>query len=495
LQRGTANVTNAQRTSLLLRNAVLCEGGSGRQDRSGPATAVILGKPAPLGQAATMDRPRRPASIAPREFGVLFAVLLTVAAGNTALQTVLPGIARVIQIPDLLVAVIFSFSALMWTFTAPYWARQSDLRGRRRLMQVGVMGFGVSMFGCGIAILCGLKGWLAPIATFALFASLRSLFGIFGSASNPAAQAYVAARTSAAERTNALSTLSSAFGLGTIIGPAVAPLFIFGFLGLSGPLFAFAGIAVLVLLAVRHWLPDDDPTHQPMLPGLEDSPRGTPVSEPLVSGSGTGASVQAATAGRQTALSWRDPRILPFMIFGFCSGSIQAATGQALGFLVIDRLGGDAAAAQPSIAIVFMASAAASLLAQWGLIPMFRMAPPALMRWGTAIAAIGTAGVALAPDFHALVVAFALLSLGYGLARPGFTVGASLAVGRDEQGGVAGAVTSVNGSCFVLAPTVGIGLYQLDPVLPYALGAAALAVLLVYAWRNARLSSVAAMEG
>ncbi|KPF77087.1 MFS transporter [alpha proteobacterium AAP81b] len=431
--------------------------------------------------------PSRTAGLPPREFATLFAVLLTVAAGNTALQTVLPAIARVIHIPDLLVAVIFSFSALLWTFTAPYWARQSDLRGRRRLMQVGVMGFGVSMLGCGVAILAGLQGWLAPVATFVLFASLRSLFGIFGSASNPAAQAYVAARTSEAERTNALSTLSSAFGLGTIIGPAVAPLFIFGFLDLSGPLFAFALIAVVVLWAVRQWLPDDDPTHQPMLPGLEDSPRGAPVSEPLVSGGGTGASVQAAAAGRQPALSWRDPRILPFMIFGFCSGSIQAATGQALGFLVIDRLGVGAVAAQPSIAIVFMASAGATLLAQWGLIPMFRMTPPSLMLWGTAIAAIGTLGVALAPDFHALVVAFALMSLGYGLARPGFTAGASLAVGRSEQGGVAGAVTSINGSCFVAAPAIGIGLYGLGQMLPYLLGAAALVALLVYAVRSPAL--------
>jgi MFS family permease len=175
------------------------------------------------------------------------------------------------------------------------------------------------------------------------------------------------------------------------------------------------------------------------------------------------------------------------MIFGFFSGSIQAATGQALGFLVIDKLGGTPLEAQQEIAIIFMASAVATLLVQWGLIPLFRMAPPGLMRWGTLIAAIGTAGVALAPDFHALVVAFALSSMGYGFARPGFTAGASLAVGRDEQGGVAGAVTSINGSCFVLAPAIGIGLYQIGPTLPYLLGAAALLVLFVFSSANAAL--------
>jgi MFS family permease len=343
------------------------------------------------------------------------------------------------------------------------------------------------MFGCGIVIYAGLQGLLVPIATFVLFASLRSLFGIFGSASNPAAQAYVAARTSEAERTNALSTLSSAFGLGTILGPAVAPLFIIGALGLAGPLFAFAAIAIAVLVAVRRYLPDDDPTHFPGLIGagvdataLPGLPHGAPASEPTVGGGATGASLQAAAVGRTPRLSWRDPRILPFMIFGFCSGSIQAATGQALGFLVIDKLGGTALAAQQEIAIIFMAGAGATLLVQWGLIPMFRMTPPSLMRWGTLVAAIGTAGIALAPDFHALVVAYALSSMGYGFARPGFTAGASLAVGRTEQGGVAGAVTSINGSCFVLAPAVGIGLYQLGPTLPYLLGSIALVALFAF---------------
>ncbi|KAB7645522.1 MFS transporter [Polymorphobacter fuscus] len=436
-----------------------------------------------------------------REFGVLFAVLLTVAAGNTAMQTVLPGIARAIHIPDMLVAIIFSFSALLWTFSAPYWARQSDIRGRRRLTEVGVIGFGVSMLGCGIVVYAGLKGLLVPVATFALFAGLRSLFGIFGSASNPAAQAYVAARTSEANRTNALSTLSSAFGLGTIIGPAVAPLFIIGAVGLAGPFFAFAIVAVIVLLAVRRYLPDDDPRHFPGAIGAgagADSdpgvPHGAPASEPSVAGGATGASARAAALGRAPRLSWRDPRILPFMIFGFFSGSIQAATGQAMGFLVIDRFDGPPEAAQGEIAIVFMAGAGATLLAQWGLIPTFKMTPPLLMRWGTGIAALGTAGIAISQNFHSLVVAFALASLGYGFARPGFTAGASLAVGRAEQGGVAGAVTSINGSCFVLAPAIGIGLYQLGPTLPYLLGSIALTILLVFAAGNRALRTVTIHE-
>jgi MFS family permease len=423
-------------------------------------------------------------SLPRREFAVLFAVLLTVAAGNTALQTVLPAIARVIEIPDMMVAVIFSFSALLWTFSAPYWARQSDIRGRRRLMLVGTLGFMVSMAGCGIAIYAGLNGWLAPVATFVLFASLRTLFGIFGSASNPAAQAYVAGRTDEQDRTAALSSLSSAFGLGTIIGPAVAPLFILAPLGLSGPMFAFAAIAAVVMIAVARVLPDDDPTHHP---GQAQMGSGAPASEPSVAGGTTGASVKAAAAGRPARLSVKDSRILPFMIFGFGSGSIQAATGQALGFLVIDTSGGNVLESQQEIAIIFMAGAFATLFAQWALIPQLRLTPPSLMRWGTVIAGLGTAGIALSGSFYGLVIAFALMSLGYGLARPGFTAGASLAVTRAEQGGVAGAVTSINGSCFIFAPAIGIGLYQFGHTLTYWLGAAGLACLAVYAFTQPAL--------
>jgi MFS family permease len=249
-------------------------------------------------------------------------------------------------------------------------------------------------------------------------------------------------------------------------------------------MFAFAAIAAVVMAAVARVLPDDDPTHRP---GQAQMGSGAPSSEPNLAGAATGASVSAAAAGRPKRLSVKDNRIAPFMIFGFVSGSIQAATGQALGFLVIDTLGGDALDSQRSIALIFMAGAFSTLLAQWVLIPQLRLTPPALMRWGTLLAAVGTAGIAVSGSLYALVLAFALMSMGYGLARPGFTAGASLAVSRAEQGGVAGAVTSVNGSCFIVAPAIGIGLYQIGPSVTYWLGAAALVALAVYAFTQPAL--------
>jgi MFS family permease len=80
---------------------------------------------------------------------------------------------------------------------------------------------------------------------------------------------------------------------------------------------------------------------------------------------------------------------------------------------------------------------------------------------GTFITALGTGLTVVGDSFETLASAQLLIGLGFGLARPGFTGGASLAVGPDEQGSVAGLVVAANGAGFVVAPIFGAGLYAL----------------------------------
>ena len=121
-------------------------------------------------------------SIPADRMAVLFAIMLVAAAGNTAMQSILPAIGAKLHIPDVWVSLAFSWSALLWVLTAPYWARQSDKRGRKVLMARGIIGFFLSMALCGVTLWAGLQGWLAAGATFILFALFRSLYGGFGSA-------------------------------------------------------------------------------------------------------------------------------------------------------------------------------------------------------------------------------------------------------------------------------------------------------------------------
>ena len=54
-----------------------------------------------------------------------------------------------------------------------------------------------------------------------------------------------------------------------------------------------------------------------------------------------------------------------------------------------------------------------------------------------------------------------LLGVGGGLARPGFSGGASLSVRQEEQGGLAGLVVAINGAGFVFSPLTGVTLYEM----------------------------------
>ena len=412
-------------------------------------------------QQAADPAPRLPT----KTFAILFCVSMATALGNTGMQSILPAIGRSIGFPDYLVAAIFSLSALLWALSSPMWARLSDLHGRKPLIMVGLAGFMVSMVCCGLVAGAGMSRLAPVLAIFILFLLSRALFGLFGAASNPATQAYVAERTRREERTEAMASLAGAFGLGTVLGPAIAPLFVLPIVGLAGPMFAFALIAAVMLFIVARHLPK------------------TRAPRALLADTGAGA---AEDGGKPRSL-FRDRRLTPFLIYGFLVAACQTAQGQTLGFLIIDKLHLPPLRAQGFTAVAMMAGAVAGLLAQWGLIRMFRMAPRHLLRWGAGIAAVANVIVAFAPSYSAVVMGYALSSLGYGFCRPGFTAGASLAVGHTEQARAAGAIAAINGLNVVVAPLFVLLYGALHPA-PFLINAVILAGLLVLALRHGVLA-------
>jgi MFS family permease len=397
-----------------------------------------------------------------RALAIIFGVSIATALGNTGLISVLPAIGRSIGIPDEMVVAIFSLSAVLWAAASPFWAKASDRYGRKPLMMLGLSGFMVSMAACGVVVSAGLAKLAAPLVIFGFFLFARAIFGLFGSSSNPATQAYVADHTGPEERTQSMAGLAGAFGLGTVIGPFLAPLFILPVVGLAGPLYSFSLIAAVMLFIVWRYLPESQWRSQAAEPGEAE-----------------------AAVGKPTPM-WRDRRVIPFLIYGFVVASCQTAQQQTLGFLIIDKLGMSPIAAQRPIAIAMAFGAVAGLLAQWGIIRMFEMTPRQLLRWGVATAALGNLLVAAAPDYWAVVAGYALASLGFGFARPGFTAGSSLAVEARDQARVAGAIAAVNGINAVLAPLF-MRLYHVNHAGPFLLNMALMLGLLVYAFQNRQL--------
>lgn len=418
---------------------------------------------------------------------VLFLVMLVAAAGNTSMQSALPAIASELDMPDVWVSLAFSWSALLWVITAPKWARLSDRRGRKQLMSIGIIGFAASMGLCGLVLWMGLAGWIGPVATFILFALFRSLYGGFGSAAPPAVQAYVAARTEREERTKALSMLASSFGVGTVIGPAVAHYLLFPPFGLAGPLIMFALFGIGVLIALHVQLPNDTPKF---------AARGSVAAYPNAGSMNApdaeqedGQALDSTLPTNEVRLPWRDERMLSWLLAGLIGGHAQAILLGVVGFLVRDRLclhdkPWEAVQASGSVMLI---GAMATLLAQWGLIPMLSLAARSSVLLGSVLALIGVVLTGVSHDFYGISTGFAIASLGFGLFRPGFTAGASLAVQRHEQGDVAGKIASINGAAYIFAPAVGVALFSIWEPATFLLIGVALLFLILWGRRTLTL--------
>ncbi|MEM7780014.1 MAG: MFS transporter [Pseudomonadota bacterium] len=429
----------------------------------------------PVSQSAPAQSSTTSSPISSGRMALLFMVMLVTAAGNTAMQSVMPSIGTALEVSDVWISLAFSGSALLWVGCAPIWARRSDRRGRKAMMALGLTGFVVSMTMCGLVLWAGLSGWLGAVATLIAFAAARSLYGGFGSAAPPAVQAYVAARTPRSERTNSLSLIASSFGLGTVIGPALAPLMVLPFmgLGLTGPFIGFALLGIVVLVLLRWRLPDDQP---------QFAARGVAAgyNEPTDAPDLDDHEADAEPA----RLKWTDIRLRPWIIAQLLGGHAQAMVLGISGFLVLDRLAlrdTPAEGAGP-VGLVLMSGALASLLSQWGIIPRFKLGPRAATLWGLLTAAGGVALLAFASQIHVIALGYAIASLGFGLFRPGTTAGTSLAVTRAEQGQASGVVASLAGASFVYAPALGVWLYGQSDWLGFGLIIALCLIALVHGW-------------
>lgn len=364
---------------------------------------------------------------------VLVAVTAAVAVGNLGLVSVMPAIGRALSIPDALVASIFSLSAVAWAVMSPIWAALSDRHGRKPMMLIGLAGFSFSMVGCGLVVLAGLKGIGGAISLFLAFAIIRSTYGIFGSAAGTAAQAYVADRSDGQGRVSALSALAGALSIGTIVGPAIAPFFIFRPFDLAGPMFVFTAMGLLLLLLVLFGLKRDRPQFAAPPPG----------------------------ASKSRFRLWRDPALRLLLNEGLVIFSAQAVNTYTLGFAILDLSGLSVAAAQKLIGVAMSVGALSGLVAQVGVVNVLKPSPEAMLRWGALLAGAGNLVILFSTGYPMLLAGFAIASFGFGLARPGFTAALSLAVGPERQGAVAGAVSMIAGASVTLPPIVAMAIYQL----------------------------------
>jgi len=165
-----------------------------------------------------------------RSLPILFGVVIIDLIGFGIVIPILPFYADEFGASGLALGALLAIHAALQFLFAPLWGRLSDRIGRRPVMLVTMAGTALALLGLGLA---------ESIAGLAL---ARALSGIFA-ANISVATAYVTDVTEESERTRYMGMIGASFGVGFLLGPALAGWLV-GY-GLGVPAFVGAGLAGL----------------------------------------------------------------------------------------------------------------------------------------------------------------------------------------------------------------------------------------------------------
>jgi DHA1 family multidrug resistance protein-like MFS transporter len=150
---------------------------------------------------------------------------------------------------------LIAIASLTELLFGPLWGGISDRVGRRPILMLGLVGYGLS------SLLFGLSTEL-----WMLYAS-RALSGVLSAATASTAMAYIGDSTSDEDRGGGMGILGAAMGLGIILGPGFG-----GWLGgisLATPFFAAAGLSLASMALILCLLPESLPAEARQATGHE----------------------------------------------------------------------------------------------------------------------------------------------------------------------------------------------------------------------------------
>lgn len=396
---------------------------------------------------------------------VLYLAMVASGMGQSLIFAIIPMIGRELQLQELLVELptlgiswhprelaitsLSAMTALVASVFSAYWGRASDVRGRRQVLLIGLVGYGVGALLFSSTALLGLLGLLNGAALWGALMLMRVIHASVSTASQPAASAYVADITLPNQRTRGIGKLNAATQVGVMSGPV---LVWFAGISLLAPMVLHALVMFAMALLVWRRLPE---TIQ-----------------------------QTRLRGPRQKLRFFDPRYARFTVIGLVTYMCLATMQQTLGFYVQDLLQIDPATAAQQFALAMMCSSTAMFFMQVVAVQRFGWSPLTMLKFGLPVALVSFLVVATASGLPQILVAMTLFGTGMGLALPGYSAGASLAVSADEQGGVAGITTSVASFGYLFGPLFGGLLYAWHHTLPYWGAALALLALTVFVWRG-----------
>ncbi len=364
---------------------------------------------------------------------IIFASVFVDMLGYGMIVPLLPFLIREQTASALVVGLFSSLYALMQLIVAPLLGALSDRIGRRPVL-IGCL------FGSGLAYLL-----LSVVSSLELIALAVALGGAAG-ASNATAQAYITDVTPQEQRARGLGLIGAAFGLGLMIGPALAALL--SPYGLGVPALAAGGFALVntlyALLVLPESLPPERRTRQQLRFGGLVARLATALALPLIRS-----------------------LLLAIFLLNLAFNGLQSN----FPLFSSDRFGWDAQANGIFFAFVGVCAVITQGFLVGRVQPIF--GEIRLVVAGLGLMALALGLMALATAAWMLYPLVGLIALGSGLAIPSITSLVSQRSPESQQGAVLGGMQSVLSLTLIFGPAIAGLLFDLfGPGAPYLAGSA-----------------------
>ena len=361
---------------------------------------------------------------------ILMASALSIAIGQSLVFAILAPLGREVELSELQITSIIAISALVFGVISPVWGRYSDRVGRKPVILIGLLGYSLGTILFASVFQAGLMGLVSGTTLYLMAMVFRCGQSSIMSATGPAATAYAADLTTPDQRIGAMAQMGAAHSMGTILGPAVSGAL--ATFGLLAPLF-FAGLLTAIAGIVTAL----------KLPKI-------PV-----------ANLTQRSYSRR--LRYTDPRVVRYLAAAIVLFTGFSSIQQTLGFSIQDKmlLSGIETAQMTGGAL--MISAVFAFLAQLLLVQRLNLKPEQFVLLGIASLFVSALFVGNFEQYWVLGVGMAFMGTGLGVSMPSISAAASLAVSPEEQGAVAGLVSSCPAIGFVAGPIIAGLLYQQEP--------------------------------
>ena len=366
--------------------------------------------------------------------------------GQSFAFVLVPPLARDLGLSVIETSTIFSISAVAWAITSASWGRASDRYGRRNIAVIGLVGYSVSIIALITPLFLVEQKIVDLVYLLPLLILGRLINGLVGSATRPAAFAYMADISKRSKRTKKFARLESSFLIGTIMGPMIG-----GFLFLyskSLPFYVFAFCGFIAAIGIYISFP-----------------------KKIIS--------KETVKKVASNLSYKDKSVWPFLFIAALSSLCQASLLQSIGFFVTDIFSNEKDLPLV-ISLIFVVLSISTVVSQYIFTDLTPLSNNKLLIYGTFLITISYIMAALASSIALFYLAMMINGFGAGMFRPANASSLSLAQTPDNQGKAAGYLGSVLPVGHVLTPIVAMPIYQIGPEYLYFFSAALCFVCLLF---------------